>query len=149
MDRCIFITNFNFMRASNTVPPHHTQTFPTVHSATEPHPVLLLCLLLSAHRIYLTNSIFVRIASVLIFFVLSMACLNSYTALFSLPLCHACCLAMALLFQKIPCFSSFPLLLYSFRFPFLAGSEGLHTTHQGCCLTTGPDSPPASWGAWK
>lgn len=66
-------------------------------------------------------------------------------------LCPACCLAMALPFQRIPSFSSFPLLLYSFRFPFLAAGEGLHTRHYGwvCSVTTGPDSPPASWVAWK
>lgn len=146
MDECIFFTDFNFMRATNTVPPHHTQRFPTVHSAAEPLPVLLLCSLLSVHWIYLTNSIYFLLLLYSLSIVLSVACLNSQTTLF--PSCfamHAIQLWLCLS-RKYPASPPSPSSFKVSDFPCWQAARGCTpgTSPWVCSVTTGPDSPPAN-----
>lgn len=151
MDECIFITNFNFMRASNTFPLTTHTDFPL---SIQPLNLSPFC-----YSAYSCPSPGFTLEILCLSYCSCINCLLSSLWLVWIlrPLSSPSCFAMRAvqlrlcLSRKYPPSPPSPSSFKVSDFPSWQPARGCtpRTSRWVCSVTTGPDSPPASWVAWK
>lgn len=154
MDEYIFITNFNFMRATNMSPLTTHKDFPP---SIQPLNLSLFCYSAYSHLSagFTLQILFISHCSCINFLLSSLWLVWILTPLSS-PSCFAM-RAVSLwlcLSRKYPPAPPSPSSFKVSDFPSWQPARGCtpctpRTSGRGCSVTTGPDSPPASWAAWK